>query len=353
MTKIKSNLQNDRLIKALLRQPVDRTPIWMMRQAGRYLPEYRALREKTPDFLSFCKTPELACEATLQPLARFPLDAAIIFSDILTIPAALGLDLRFIEGEGPVINNPIRNERDVNKLPSGDVINELDYVMEAINLAVKDLAGKVPLIGFAGSPWTVATYMVEGGSSKLFQTIKTLMYREPQVMHTLLHRITDVTIAYLNAQVKAGAQVLMVFDSWGGILSHYAYHEFSLKYMKKIAKGITRQVGDQQIPLIFFTKGGGLWLEDIAESGCDALGLDWTINLASAHQRVGNQVALQGNLDPMVLLSNPEAIQSAVQRILKAAPEKGYVFNLGHGIHKDTPIEHVEVMIQMVQEKNK
>jgi len=348
MTKIKSNLQNDRLIKALLRQPVDRTPAWIMRQAGRYLPEYRALRAKTTDFLSFCQTPELACEATLQPLARFPLDAAIIFSDILTIPAALGLDLQYIEGEGPVINNPIRNERDVNKLPSDDVINELSYVMEAISLATKDLAGKVPLIGFAGSPWTVATYMVEGGSSKLFQTIKTLMYREPQVMHALLHRITEVTIAYLNAQVKAGAQVLMVFDSWGGILSHYAYHEFSLKYLKKIAKGVTRQVGDQQIPLIFFTKGGGLWLEDIAESGCDALGLDWTINLASAHQRVGNQVALQGNLDPMVLLSNPEAIQSAVQRILKAAPEKGYVFNLGHGIHKDTPIEHVDVMISEI-----
>ncbi len=341
------SLKNDRLIRALLRQPVDRTPAWIMRQAGRYLPEYRALRASVPNFMRFCKTPELACEVTLQPLQRFPLDAAIIFSDILTIPDAMGLDLEFLQGEGPVIHDPIRSQRDVDQLREPVVEEDLNFVLQAIRLVVKELNGSVPLIGFAGSPWTVACYMVEGRGSKTFQTIKTLMYREPTVLMALLERITTTTIAYLKAQVQAGVSALMVFDTWGGVLSPACYQAFSLHFLKAIAQGVPREVGSSKIPLIFFTKNGGQYLEWMADSGCDAVGLDWTTDLKQARVRVGDRVALQGNMDPCVLFSSPEKIRAEVNTILKAyGPGTGHVFNLGHGIDKDTPIEGVELMLE-------
>jgi uroporphyrinogen decarboxylase len=342
-------LINDRLIKALQRQPVDRTPIWIMRQAGRYLPEYRELRAKVPDFMTFCKTPELACEVTLQPLARFPLDAAIIFSDILTIPDALNIGLKFVSGKGPQIASPIQTAKDVASLPDIDVEQELDYVMQAIQLTSKELAGKVPLIGFAGSPWTVATYMVEGAGSKVYQIIKSLMYREPKTLHQLLQKLTNWTTAYLNAQIRAGANAIMLFDSWGGVLTPSAYQEFSLHYMQQIIQNLVREYNGAKIPITLFTKGGGLWLEKMIASGADALGLDWTIDIAAAKKRVGHQVALQGNLDPMLLFSHPEKIQAAAKDILDAFNgEPGHVFNLGHGIHKDVPVENVKALVEFV-----
>ncbi len=345
------NHHNHRLIKALLRQPVDRTPVWIMRQAGRYLPEYRQLRAKTPNFMQFCKTPELAAEATLQPLARFALDAAIIFSDILTIPDAMGVELEVISGQGPVIQNPIRHSRDIEQLRKPDIADDLGYVMDAIKLTVKALDAKVPLIGFAGSPWTMATYMVEGGSSRIFQMIKTMMYREPKLLHTLLQRLTDIVIDYLNAQIDAGAEVIMLFDSWGGVLTKAAFKEFSLRYLQQIAENIKRSHNGHKIPLIFFTKNGGQWLELLADTNCDALGLDWTVDLADARRRVGDQVALQGNLDPMLLFAKPEKIREEVATLIKQyGPGEGHVFNLGHGIHKDTPPEHVAVMVDAVHE---
>ena len=346
-----STLQNDRLIRALLRQPVDRTPVWMMRQAGRYLPEYRVLREKTPDFMTFCKTPELACQATLQPLARFPLDAAIVFSDILTIPDAMGMDLKFEEGRGPVFQNPIRSHHDLKSLRIPDIEKELGYVFKTVSLVVEALAHKIPLIGFSGSPWTLATYMVEGGSSKTFRLIKMMLYQEPKLLKTLLQQLTDIIIAYLNAQIAAGVSAVMVFDTWGGILSSADFLEFSLFYLSKIAAGLTRTVNGQPVPLIFFTKGGGQWLGEIASSGCDAISLDATVDIAQAQARVGDQVALQGNLDPFVLFGKPEQIRNAVERILLEYGDKpGLVFNLGHGIDRETPIENVNVMIEAVHQ---
>lgn len=345
-----TSFKNDRLIRALLRQPVDRTPVWMMRQAGRYLPEYRKLRAEVPNFMTFCKTPELACEATLQPVQRFALDAAIIFSDILVIPDAMGMQLEFIEGDGPKIHNPIQNAADIKKLVDQDILERLDYVIQAMKLVAKELDGKVPLIGFAGSPWTVATYMIEGGSSKIFKQSKQMVYSQSQLLKYLLQKITDATIIYLNAQIEAGAQAIMVFDTWGGILSTAAYQEFSLAYMQKIAQGIKREYNGQKIPLTFFTKGGGQWLEMMAKSGCDALGLDWTVDIASARQRVGDQVALQGNLDPMNLYATTEQIEQAVIDIIDGfGPYPGHVFNLGHGIDKDTPVESVQAMLEAVQ----
>lgn len=345
------SLKNDRLIRALLRQPVDRTPAWIMRQAGRYLPEYRALRAKVPDFMTFCKTPELACEVTLQPLRRFHLDAAIIFSDILTIPDAMGLDLEFVGGEGPVIHNPIRTESDVQHLHNPVIEEDLAYVTNAINLVVKELNGSVPLIGFAGSPWTVATYMVEGHSSKTFQTIKSMLYRDPAILHALLAKTTETTIAYLSAQVKAGVSALMVFDSWGGVLSPVAYQEFSLKYMQQIANQVLREHQEQKIPLIFFTKSAAPYLEAIAASGCDAVGLDWTVDIQSARARVGHQVALQGNMDPCVLFADHQRIRAEVHSILDAyGPGSGHIFNLGHGIDKETPIDSVSVMLEALHQ---
>jgi uroporphyrinogen decarboxylase len=346
----KINLKNDRLIRALLCESVDQTPVWMMRQAGRYLPEYRELRKKVPDFMTFCQTPELACEATLQPLKRFPLDAAIVFSDILTIPKAMGLDLQFIESKGPVISDPILHENDLKRLKVPEVDHDLAYVMQAVSLSSKALDGKVPLIGFSGSPWTLATYMIEGDSSKLFQVIKKMLYQNPELLKKILQQLTDVIVPYLQAQVEAGADALMVFDTWGGVLAHREYEFFSLHYLNQIAKKLNRIKNGKCVPLIFFTKGGGLWLNKMAESGCDAIGLDWTVNILDAKKIVSEKIALQGNLDPMVLFSNPKKIQEEVKKILDDVGErKGFVFNLGHGIDQHTPIENVEAMIEAVQ----
>lgn len=343
--------KNNRLIDALLRRPVDRRPVWIMRQAGRYLPEYRELRKQVPDFMTFCKTPELACEATLQPLERFPLDAMIVFSDILTIPDAMGLDLSFVSEKGPVINNPIRSMDDLNKLKSVDAAEDLDYVMEAIRLIVAEKGDEVPLIGFAGSPWTVATYMVEGQSSKMFSMIRKMLYQSPDLMHALLQKIAEVTAAYLNAQIAAGARAVMLFDTWGGILANQEYSEFSLAYMQFIASKLTRDVDGEKIPVVFFTKNASPWLEVISESGCDAMGIDSTIDMATAKQRIGDRVALQGNLDPFLLFAKPEKIQQSVIDILDGfGTGPGLVFNLGHGIDRNTPIENVALMVEAVHQ---
>lgn len=343
-------LKNDRLIRALLRQPTDRPPIWIMRQAGRYLPEYRALRKKVPDFMTFCRTPALACEATLQPLARFPLDAAIIFSDILTIPEAMGMSLQFVSGEGPVFASPLRDAKAIASLQTEDVLARLDYVMAAIKLTVRELAAQVPLIGFSGSPWTLATYMIEGRGSKTFLKPRALLYQDPDLMHTLLAKLTQVIIDYLSAQVAAGAQVLMVFDSWGGLLSPLAYNDFSLRYCREIAQKVRRDHHGKTVPLILFSKGAGHALVSQAEAGYDALGLDWTVDIAAAKAAVGDRVALQGNLDPAVLLSTPTQVRAAAQHILDAFGDSpGHVFNLGHGIDKDTPIENVAALVDCLQ----
>lgn len=341
-----------RLIQALLQQKTDRIPAWIMRQAGRYLPEYLACRARVPDFMQFCKTPELACEVTLQPLRRFPLDAAIIFSDILTIPDALGVGVHFIENVGPTIARPIQTLQQIETLPKIVAEEKLGYVKTAIEMVVKELKGKTPLIGFAGSPWTVATYMIEGGSSKLFAKIKKMIYSTPEIVHALLEKLTAITIDYVNMQIRAGAQVIQIFDSWGGVLSSSAFEEFSLKYLHKIAKGILHEWNGQKIPLIFFTKGGGLWLEKMADSGCDALGLDWTTDLANARARVQKKVALQGNLDPFVLLGSPAKIRAEVRRTIDQlnGDFQGYVFNLGHGIERETPIQNVETLFTTLAE---
>lgn len=343
-------LRNDRLLRALLRQPVDRTPIWLMRQAGRYLPEYRASRARAGSFLNLCQWPELACEVTLQPLARYPLDAAILFSDILTIPDAMGLGLSFSEGEGPRFERPVRSTTDINRLGAPDPETELRYVMDAVRLIHRELDGKVPLIGFAGSPWTLATYMVEGGSSKDFLRIKGLLYDQPQWLHQLLNVTAQAVTTYLNAQVAAGAQVLMVFDTWGGILTKRAYREFSLAYMAQILAGLHRESAVGRVPVILFTKGGGAWLEIIAETGCEAVGVDWTVDLADARRRVGASVALQGNLDPAVLAAAPACIHAQATQVLDDfGPGHGHVFNLGHGIQPWTDPEHVQALVEAVQ----
>ncbi len=342
-------LKNNRILRALLCEPVDRTPVWFMRQAGRYLPEFRALRAKEPNFMRFCQTPELACEVTLQPLQRFDLDAAIIFSDILTIPDALGLHVEILPNTGPVIHNPIRSSSDVKRLPHPDVREALSYVFTAITLVKKALNGRVPLIGFAGSPWTVACYCVEGQTSKDFQRIRGLCYENPDLLHALLSHLSVITVDYLNAQIEAGADVVMLFDTWGGLLPPKAYQSFSLHYLTEIAQKIHRERNGVKIPVILFTKGGGQYLEAIADSGCDAVGLDWTIDIGSARARIGDRVALQGNLDPAVLLSNPDAVRSAVHEILLAyGGGSGHVFNLGHGIDPQTPVENVAAMIEAV-----
>ncbi len=350
-----SSIHNDLLLRALRRQPVARTPVWMMRQAGRYLPEYRATRAKAGDFLTLCKTPELACEVTLQPLERFPLDAAILFSDILTIPDAMGLGLYFAENEGPRFERPLQDARAIEQLPIPDPGAELRYVTDAVSLIRRELNGRVPLIGFAGSPWTLATYMVEGGSSKSFHRVKAMLYDTPALMHTLLQKITDATVAYLNAQIAAGAQAVMVFDTWGGVLTPDDYRHFSLAYLQQIVERTDRQQGsDDHIPCILFSKGAGAWLEAMADTGCDALGLDWTINIGEARQRVGDKVALQGNLDPSMLYASPDTIRRAVKRIIDDfGGDTGHVFNLGHGILPDVPVEHAEAMILAVHEFGK
>ncbi|MEL7631639.1 uroporphyrinogen decarboxylase [Pectobacterium aroidearum] len=344
-----TDLKNDRYLRALLRQPVDVTPVWMMRQAGRYLPEYKVTRAQAGDFMSLCKNAELACEVTLQPLRRYALDAAILFSDILTIPDAMGLGLYFEAGEGPRFHSPITSHADVVNLPIPDPEQELGYVMNAVRTIRKNLAGEVPLIGFSGSPWTLATYMVEGGSSKAFTVIKKMMFAEPKTLHLLLDKLADSVILYLNAQIRAGAQAVMVFDTWGGALSGRDYKEFSLRYMHKIVDGLQRENEGRRVPVTLFTKGGGQWLEAMAETGCDALGLDWTSDIADARRRVGDKVALQGNMDPSMLYADPARIEQEVASILAGFGQgNGHVFNLGHGIHQDVPPEHAGVFVEAV-----
>lgn len=346
-----SELKNDRFIKALLREPVDMTPVWMMRQAGRYLPEYRETRSKAGDFLSLCKNTELACEVTLQPLERFELDAAILFSDILTIPDAMGLGLYFETGEGPRFKKVIRTESDVAALQVVDTARDLAYVTDAVSEIRRALGGRVPLIGFSGSPWTLATYMVEGGSSKDFRHIKAMLYREPEVLHQLLDVLARSVIDYLNAQIRAGAQVVQIFDSWGGSLSDAAFESFSLRYMRQIVSGLIREHEGRKVPVILFTKGGGLWLPELAEAGADALGLDWTMNLGVAREMVGANVALQGNMDPSVLYAKPAQIRAEVARILESyGSGSGHVFNLGHGIHQYVEPESARVLVDAVHE---
>lgn len=344
-------LQNDVFLRALLRQPVPYTPVWMMRQAGRYLPEYRATRARAGSFLQLCQTPELACEVTLQPLERYPLDAAILFSDILTIPQALGLGLQFETGEGPVIERPVRTAADVAKLGVPDPHQELRYVIDAVSLIRRELGGRVPLIGFAGSPWTVGTYCVEGGSSRDFARIKAMMYDDPRSLHQLLQIITDATIRYLNAQIAAGAQAIMVFDTWGSVLSPACYREFSLQYMQQIVDSLTRTAEGRIVPRILFTKGAGPLLAEMAKLDCDALGVDWMTDLAEARRWVNDQKALQGNLDPCVLYAQPPQIRQEVARVLASYGHgHGHVFNLGHGIHPAIPPEHAGAMIAAVHE---
>lgn len=344
-------LKNDIFIKTLLKQPVDRTPVWMMRQAGRYLPEYRAIRAKAGSFLDLCTNPELACEVTLQPLERFDFDAAILFSDILTIPDAMGLGLFFSEGEGPKFKKPVRTESDIRNLPIPDPGSELSYVIDAVSLIRKNLQGKVPLIGFSGSPWTLATYMVEGRSSKSFEKVKGLMYQQPKLMHLMLDKLAQSVALYLNAQIEAGAQAVMVFDTWGGMLSTEDYLEFSLNYAKQVRSLLNTNRDGVEVPTLFFTKGGGLWLEKMADAGYSALGLDWQTDISKARDRVGEQVALQGNMDPIALYGEPELIREKVKSILqKYGQGSGHVFNLGHGILPDVNPEHVKAMVDAVHE---
>lgn len=342
-------LKNDCYLRALMKEPVDYTPVWMMRQAGRYLPEYLAIRAQAGDFMSLCKNAQLACEVTLQPLRRFKLDAAILFSDILTIPDAMGLGLYFEAGEGPKFARPITCKADVDKIGRPDPESELQYVMNAVRTIHKELDGDVPLIGFSGSPWTLATYMVEGGSSKAFTKIKKMMYAEPATLHLLLDKLADSVIEYLNAQIKAGVQSVMVFDTWGGVLTPRDYQEFSLQYMHKIVDGLIRENQGRRVPVTLFTKNGGMWLEKIAATGCDAVGLDWTVDIGDAKRRIGDKVALQGNMDPSMLYASPERISQEVATILNGFGHgTGHVFNLGHGIHLDVPPENAGVFIDAV-----
>ncbi len=346
-----TKLKNDRLLRALLREPVDVTPVWMMRQAGRYLPEYRATRQRAGDFMKLCMTPDFACEVTLQPLERFPLDAAILFSDILTIPDAMGLGLYFSEGEGPRFKKPVRTRADVEALGVPDPETELRYVMDAVRLIRRELAGRVPLIGFAGSPWTLATYMIEGSGSKEFAHCKRMMFDEPALMHKILDVTARSVTSYLNAQVAAGAQALMIFDTWGGVLTPRDYREFSLNYMQQIVANLTRESEGRRVPIILFTKNGGQWLEAMAATGCDALGVDWTTDLSDARARVGDRVALQGNMDPSVLYASPARIRAEVETILASYGHgNGHVFNLGHGIHQHVDPDRAAELINAVHE---
>ncbi|MER2490368.1 uroporphyrinogen decarboxylase [Catenovulum sediminis] len=346
-----SVLKNTRYLDALLKKPIDRTPVWMMRQAGRYLPEYREVRAQAGDFMSLCKNPELACEVTMQPLRRYPLDAAILFSDILTIPDAMGMGLYFETGEGPKFTKSLNDLTDIAALPVPDPAKSLKYVMDAVSTIRRELKGEVPLIGFSGSPWTLATYMIEGGSSKTFSKIKRMGYESPEALHLLLSKLADAVVEYLNAQIDAGAQSLMIFDTWGGVLSPRNYREFSLDYMAKIVDGLNLGKDEQRVPVTLFTKGGGQWLEWIADTGCDAIGLDWTTDIGEARKRVGDKVALQGNMDPSVLYASPQVIRQEVQLILDSyGAGSGHVFNLGHGITPDVKPENAGAFIQAVKD---
>jgi|SRR5690554_2223459 len=346
-----SQLKNDRFLRALMREPVDVTPVWMMRQAGRYLPEYRASRERAGDFMGLCTNPEKACEVTLQPLERYPLDAAILFSDILTIPDAMGLGLYFEPGEGPKFRKPVRTEADINALQVIDPPKDLPYVADAVAVIRRELNGRVPLIGFSGSPWTLATYMVEGGSSRDFRRTKQMLYNQPELMHQLLDTLAQSIIVYLNAQIEAGAQAIQIFDTWGGALSHNAFREFSLSYLDKIVKGLIREREGRPVPVILFTKGGGQWLEAMVDTGADALGLDWTTDMGEARARVGSKVALQGNMDPTILYASPDRIRTEVETILQSfGPGPGHIFNLGHGITPEVDPEHAGAFIRAVHD---
>ena len=346
-----SGLKNDTLIRALLRKPTPYTPVWIMRQAGRYLPEYNQTRQRAGSFLTLAKNPDLATEVTLQPLARFPLDAAILFSDILTIPDAMGLGLYFAEGEGPKFERPLRDEAEIRTLRTPDMEESLGYVLAAVRQIRHELDNRVPLIGFSGSPYTLACYMIEGGGSDDFRTIKSMLYARPDLLHHVLAVNARSVIAYLNAQIAAGAQAVMIFDTWGGSLSSPAYREFSLEYLRQVIAGIHHTWNGQPIPNIVFTKGGGLWLEDIAAIGCNAVGLDWTVSMDSARHRIGDQVALQGNLDPAVLFSTPTAIRAQVETVLRQyGPGAGHVFNLGHGVSQFTRPDHVGALVEAVHE---
>jgi len=350
-----SRPRNDTLLRALLRQPVEYTPIWLMRQAGRYLPEYRDTRKRAGSFLQLCQSADLACEVTLQPLERYNLDAAILFSDILTIPDAMGLGLHFIEGEGPRFEHPLRDETAINKLAVPDPAGNLAYVLDAVATIHRALAGSLPLIGFAGSPYTLACYMVEGGSSSEFRHIKSMLYSRPDLLHRILKTNTEAVTLYLNAQIANGADAVMLFDTWGGSLSQAAYQEFSLTYIRKIVEELTRSRHGERIPLIVFTKGGGLWLEAIADCGADAVGLDWSIELGQARQRIGDKVALQGNLDPAVLFSTQQAVTAEATRLLDSfgPSNSGHVFNLGHGILQHTPPDNVSALVEAVHEHSR
>lgn len=344
-------LKNDLMLRALLREPVDRTPVWIMRQAGRYLPEYLKTRAEAGSFMNLCQTPELACEVTLQPLRRYKLDAAIVFSDILTIPDVMGMGLYFEEGRGPLFANPIKSSRDIEKLPRPDVRKSLAYVMDAVALVRQELNSSVPLIGFSGSPWTLFTYMIEGGSSKTFSKAKKLIYQEPALAHKLLEKLADTVTEYLNAQIESGAQIVQIFDTWGGALSSDAFREFSLRYMERIVSGLTRENEGRRVPAILFSKGCNTQLEALANTGCDALGVDWTITLQEARERVGNRVALQGNMDPSILLSDPAVIRREVGHTLASFGQgEGHVFNLGHGITPDVDPDNLQALISAVSE---
>ncbi len=344
-------LKNDRYIKAALSQAVDKTPVWMMRQAGRYLPEYRELRAQAGDFMSLCTNPELACEVTLQPLRRYDLDAAILFSDILTIPDAMGLGLYFKTGEGPAFEKPVQSVKAIAELEVPDIYSELKYVTDAVSTIRKALKNETPLIGFSGSPWTLATYMVEGGTTKNFGKVKGMMFSEPKAMHQLLDVLAKSVTAYLNAQIESGAQAVMVFDTWGGVLSTRDYQEFSLRYMQQIVDGLIREKDGQKIPVTLYTKGGAGWLEAMAGTGADCIGLDWSIDIDQARARIGDKVALQGNMDPCILYSTPERIEREVADILaKFGNGNGHVFNLGHGIHPTIDPVNVEAYVNAVHQ---
>jgi uroporphyrinogen decarboxylase len=343
-------LKNDLLLRALLRQPTPRRPVWLMRQAGRYLPEYRKTRAKAGGFLAMCTTPEIACEITLQPVERYPLDAAILFSDILTIPHAMNLGLNFETGEGPKFERPVRAPSDIDKLRVPDPGSDLKYVLDAVRLIRRELDGRIPLIGFAGSPWTVATYMVEGGGSKGFGIIKRMLYESAAELHRLLQLLAAATVSYLNAQIAAGAQAVMLFDTWGGVLTPAQFAEFSLHYMAEVVAALTREAEGRRVPSIVFTKGGGAWLPAIAATGCDALGVDWTTDLREARRAVGDRVALQGNLDPSALFAPPDVLRTEILRVLQSyGTGAGHVFNLGHGITPDVDPERVAVLVETVR----
>jgi uroporphyrinogen decarboxylase len=350
-------LKNDTFLRACLRQPTDYTPVWLMRQAGRYLPEYRATRAKAGSFMGLATNPDYATDVTLQPLERYPLDAAILFSDILTVPDAMGLGLNFVNGEGPRFERPVRDEAAIAKLEVPDM-EKLRYVFDAVTSVRRALDGRVPLIGFSGSPWTLACYMVEGAGSDDYRLVKTMLYSRPDLMHRMLEINAAAVAQYLNAQIEAGAQAVMIFDSWGGVLADGAFQEFSLAYTRRVLKLLKREHEGQRIPHLVFTKGGGPWIDEIAEAGPDVVGLDWTVNLGSARRRIGAKVALQGNIDPNVLFAGPDQIRQEVTRTLQAygrpaklgEPAEGHIFNLGHGISQHTPPENVAVLVDAVHE---